>query len=187
MNRLIGSLTTLITVVGLSACAPKSTQISPSSPLATTFPAPSQTPPVGALEASPEQEQAIALGDFGFDDIDKLGAAGCGMTLWRPEEAAKGGGDRRFILLNGLEADSMLMKLNGEVVRFRRTAASGNEFYGQQTSQTFVSQDGNTTVQVNVTLGQAGEIESVAIQDGTLRVERGRASVEVPVLGDAGC
>jgi hypothetical protein len=196
MKRLIWSLTTLIAVVGLSACTPRSTQLSPSSPPATTSPAPispattpapSQTPPVDAVGASPAQEQSIALGDFGFDEIDQLGAAGCGMTLWRPEEAAKGGGDRRFILLNGLEANSMLMKLDGEVVRFRRTAASGDEFYGQQTLQTFVSQDGNTTVKVTVTLGQPGEIESVAIQDGTLRVEQGSATVELPVVGDAGC
>ena len=195
MKRLIWLFTILAAVAGLSACATKSIQLDPS-PLTATTPAastPATTPPAdspaspSALGASPDQTQAIAIGDFGFDDIEKLGAAGCGMTLWRPEAAAQGAGDRRFILLNGLEADSMLMKLNGEVVRFRRTAASGNEFYGQQTSQTFVSPDGNTTVQANVTLGQTGEIESVAIQNGTLRVEQGSASVEVPVLGDAGC
>ena len=187
MKRLVWLITILTVVGGLSACAPESTQSRPTIPPAAIPTVVASPSPPSAVGASPPQEQAIAIGDFGFDDIEKLGAAGCGMTLWRPEAAAQGAGDRRFILLNGLEADSMLMKLNGEVVRFRRTAASGNEFYGQQTSQTFVSPDGNTTVQANVTLGQTGEIESVAIQGGTLRVGRGSASVEVPVLGDAGC
>lgn len=199
MKKLVWLITILIIVGGLSACAPESTQISPASstattPTATTSPAttspattPSASPPVSAVGASQPQAQAIAIGNFGFGDIDKLGAAGCGMTLWQPAESAKSGGDRRFILLNGLEVDSMLMKLNGNVVRFRRTAASGNDFYGQKTSQTFVSQDGKTTVRVNVTLGKKGEIESVEIKDGTLRVEQGSAVVEVPVVGDAGC
>lgn len=196
MRKLAWLVTILTAVGGLSACALKSTQLNSASPtVATPVASASVAPPSSvattssavAEGASPAQEQAIAIGDFGFADIAQLGAAGCGMTLWRPEEAAKGGGDRRFIFLNGLEPDSMLMKLNGDVVRFRRTAASGNEFYGQQTSQTFVSQDGKTTVQVNVTLGQKGEIESVAIQSGTLRAEQGSARVEVPVMGDAGC
>lgn len=195
MRKLVWLVTILTAVGGLSACAPDSTQLNSASPpaapaaasLAAT-PSPAvATPSAATVGATPAQTQAIAIGDFGFADITQLGAAGCGMTLWKPEETANGGGDRRFIFLNGLEPDSMIMKLNGEVVRFRRTAASGNEFYGQQTSQTFVSQDGKTTVQVNVTLGQKGEIESVAIQNGTLRVEQGSASVELPVMGDAGC
>lgn len=194
MKRLVWLITILTIVGGLSACAPESTQNRPLAPVpespATTptagSPAPSSLP-TSAVGASPSQEQAIAIGSFGFEDIDTLGAAGCGMTLWQPAEAAKGGGDRRFILLNGLEADSMLMRLNGDVVRFRRTAASGDDFYGQKTSQTFVSQDGTTTVRVNVTLGKQGEIESVAIKDGTLRVEQESGAVELPVIGDAGC
>ncbi len=191
MKRLVWLITILTVVGGLSACAPESTQSRPTAspattPAATTPTVASPSPP-SAVGASPPQEQAIAIGDFGFEDIDKLGAAGCGMTLWHPEEAAKGGGDRRFILLNGLEADSMLMRLNGDVVRFRRTAASGDDFYGQKTSQTFVSQDGTTTVRVNVALGKKGEIESVEIKDGTLRVEQESGAVELPVIGDAGC
>ncbi len=187
MKRLVWLITILPVVGGLSACAPKSTQSRPTASPATTPTVVASPSPPSAVGASSPQTQAIAIGNFGFADIEALGAAGCGMTLWLPEDATRRGGDRRFILLNGLEADSMVMKLNGEVVRFRRTAASGNEFYGQQTSQTFVSHDGNITAQVNVTLGQAGEIESVAIQGGTLRVAQGSASVEVPVLGDAGC
>lgn len=196
MKRLAWLVTTLTLVGGLSACAPNSAQLNSASPpkatpaasvSAATPSSVAATPSAVATGASSTQEEAIAIGDFGFADINQLGAAGCGMTLWKPEEAAKPGGDRRFIFLNGLEPNSTLMKLNGEVVRFRRTAASGSEFYGQQTSQTFVSQDGQTTVQVNVTLGQEGEIESVTIQNGTLRVDQGSASVELPVRGDAGC
>jgi hypothetical protein len=62
------------------------------------------------------------------------------------------------------------MKVNGEFVRFRRTAATGQELYGQYPSQTFVSQDGTIQLQVDVKYGEPGEIESFAVE-GTMRVQ----------------
>lgn len=150
--------------------------------------------PVAQAPASPSASSSAAnpatsiqLGTFAFDEIYEIGAAGCGMTLWSSEENAKPAGDRNFLLLSGLEADSMLMKINGETVRFRRTAASGDDFYGQFTSQTFSNEEKGITVNVDVTLGQRGEIESVGIPSGTIKVDQGGNNVEVPVVGDAGC
>lgn len=140
-----------------------------------------------ANPSAPSADASIKLGTFAFDEIYEIGAAGCGMTLWTSEENSKPAGDRHFLLLSGLDEDSMLMKINGETVRFRRTAASGDSFYGQFTSQTFGNEEKGITVNVDVTPGQRGETESVAIPSGTIKVEQGGNTVEVPVVGDAGC
>jgi len=144
-----------------------------------------QAPASPAVTPSPSP--SIELGTFGFDEIYEIGAAGCGMTLWTTEEAVKPAGDRQFLLLSGMEENSTLMKIDGEIVRFQRTDSSGEAFYGQFASQTFRNEEEALTLQVDVTLGERGEIESVAIPEGTVRLEALSGTVEVPVVGDAGC
>lgn len=130
---------------------------------------------------------ALIIGDFTIDELFAAGGGGCGMTLWTPERVNMPPGDRRFVFFNGISDDSMLMNLDGNLVRFNRSDASGAEFYGQRTSQTFVSRDRRLVVTVDVELGDPGEIESVGIRAGTIRVEQDGAVVEIPVIGDAGC
>ncbi|MGG6295986.1 hypothetical protein ACQ4M4_16480 [Leptolyngbya sp. AN02str] len=190
MKKLAYTLVIAATVGLLAACDGTPTagnSPEPTPPTATATATPTSEPTAPSATGNTAQGNTIEIGDYGFDDIARLDAAGCGMTLWRAEESTASAGDRRFILLNGLDDDSMIMRINGEDVRFNRTAASGEEFYGQRTSQTFVSQNGGITVTANVELGERGEIESVAIREGTVRVEQGSAVVEIPVAGDAGC
>ncbi|WP_316435992.1 hypothetical protein [Leptolyngbya sp. NK1-12] len=124
---------------------------------------------------------------FTSEELFNQDGGGCGMSLWKQADGPRPSG---YLFFNRLAQqpgrELTLMKINGEFVRFRRTAASGEEFYGQHTSQTFVSQDGSMQVQVDVTLGEPGEIESVAV-DGIMRVQKGEHTVEIPVQGDAGC
>ncbi|NJR65272.1 MAG: hypothetical protein HC772_08060 [Leptolyngbyaceae cyanobacterium CRU_2_3] len=72
-------------------------------------------------------------------------------------------------------------------MQFERIQSSGQSFYGQTTSQIFRSQDGTTTVQVRLSLGAVGEIESVAVKEGFIRVIKGDKEISIPVVGDAGC
>lgn len=110
------------------------------------------------------------------------------MSLWKPEDGSRPQGMLFFNRLHQQENDQFtLMKINGQFVRFQRTAASGQAFYGQKTAQTFVSQDGTLQLQVDVTLGQPGEIESIAIDQGTLRIQQNEQVLTLPVKGDAGC
>ena len=120
---------------------------------------------------------------FTLDDLFEQGDGGCGMSLLQ-SGAAPGQG---FLFFNGLGDKAALMKINGEWVRLQRTATSGEEFYGQATSQTFVSEDGLLTVETEVTLGAEGEIESVEFSDAVLRVTSEEQTVEIAVEGDAGC
>ncbi|WP_017298097.1 hypothetical protein [Nodosilinea nodulosa] len=135
--------------------------------------------------AAPPEELSVET--FTSDDLFAQGGGGCGMTLWEQENSQRSQG---YLFFNGLpespDPGFALMKLNGEFVRFRRTAAAGEEFYGQRTSQTFISQDEATQLQVNTSLGQPGEIESVAVE-GTLQLQRSGNTLKIPVQGDAGC
>lgn len=109
------------------------------------------------------------------------------MTLWRASNDLRPTG---YLFYNRFaqKADDefTLMRINGQFVRFRRSAATGQEFYGQQTSQTFISQDKATQLQVDVEPGQPGEIESIAVK-GTLQVNHQGNTFNIPVRGDAGC
>lgn len=120
------------------------------------------------------------IGEFSLAEYDLYG---CGMTLWNPDRATRD----QYVFFNGIEDGSMRMLIDGELVEFSRVDGSGQDFYGQQTTQTFRSADGMITASVTVTLGEQGEIESVAIADGMIQVERDGATVEIPVVGDAGC
>ncbi len=121
-----------------------------------------------------------SIGEFSLAENNLYG---CGMALWKPDRADR----ERYVFFNGIDDGSMRMLIDGKLLEFKRVDGSGQDFYGQKTTQTFRSNDGTITVSATVTLGEQGEIESVAIADGTIQVERDGATVEVPVVGDAGC
>ncbi|HEY9626682.1 MAG TPA: hypothetical protein V6C84_05225 [Coleofasciculaceae cyanobacterium] len=123
---------------------------------------------------------SITVDEF---SLSQISGGGCGMTLWRPDRTA----NDRFIFFNGLQPQSMEMRINGQMMQFDRIQASGTEIYGQSTSQIFRSQNGFITVQVNVTLGKRGEIETVDIPEGSLRVLTDDSEITIPVVGNAGC
>ncbi|MBD2108179.1 hypothetical protein [Nodosilinea sp. FACHB-13] len=171
MKRL-PSLLLLLTPVVL-ACTPVGTR------------PPDTSPPV---LSDPTSNPALSVIDqFTLDELFAQDGGGCGMTLWHRDDGLR---SQEYLFFNGLAqppADAVaLMKLNGEFIRFRRIAASGNKFYGQQTLQNFASPDDTIKLQVNVTLGEPGEIESVAVE-GTLQLQQNGEMTEIPVLGDAGC
>jgi hypothetical protein len=122
---------------------------------------------------------AIEVGEF---PIAQAGS-GCGMTLWKPERKPQ---DDRFILVSTLKG-TMQMQLDGQMIQFDRIQSSGQAFYGQQTSQAYRSVDGSTIVNVEVTPGEKGEIESVAIPTGTIRISKNGREMAIAVQGDAGC
>ncbi|MEO0409135.1 MAG: hypothetical protein AAF289_17465, partial [Cyanobacteria bacterium P01_A01_bin.135] len=91
-----------------------------------------------------------------------------------------------FIFFNGLD-ELAIIPIGGEMVRLERKTATGEEFYGQFTSQTFVAPDASVSATANVVLGEPGEIESVNIPSGTLIIQSNAEVTEIPVVGDAGC
>lgn len=146
-------------------------------------PSPTLEPSTSATQSP--QAATFTVDEFTVDEftLDEITGQGCGMALWHPNRQTRD----RFLFFSGLDTASMEMKLDGEIVQFRRTAARGTEFYGQKTFQAFISEDGDTKVSVEVELGRPGEIESVAIDAGILRVKQGEAAIELSVVGDAGC
>ncbi|MDZ7960673.1 MAG: hypothetical protein RMY34_22795 [Aulosira sp. DedQUE10] len=130
-----------------------------------------------------QSASATALPKVGEFKFDQISGHGCGMTLWKPSSTNK----NRYVLFNGLTKNSMEMMVNGKITKFNRVKASGTDFYGQQTFQTFRSQNGKITVDVAVKLGAKGEIETVAIKQGTVTVKQNGQKVTIPVVGDAGC
>lgn len=175
MKRLFGLALLTLMLVGCGERSPST----PPVPVAPDAGEPSAAPSPTA--ATPD----VTIDEFTFAQIQ---GEGCGMALWKPDRTSRD----RFIFFNvfdseGTQATTMEMMLNGTVVPFRRVAASGDAFYGQYTSQTFESQDGTYRVEVTVTLGERGEIENVAIADGTLRLTQNDAAIDIPVVGDAGC
>jgi hypothetical protein len=172
----------LLFFASVSACTPQSSVSNTSeetinSQTSQTETNSSNITPVTEVATVPEVE------GFTMDELFDSGGGGCGMSLWKagsnPREAT--------LFFNGIEANSTLMKINGEFVKFKRTDATGEDFYRQKTSQTFVSENGETEVKVDVKLGEKGEIESVGISQGTLQIEQAGETVEIPVVGDAGC
>ncbi|RZM79824.1 SH3 domain-containing protein [Leptolyngbya iicbica LK] len=119
---------------------------------------------------------------FTTDELFAMGSGGCGMTLWPADQPGS------FIFFNGLPSESMWMKLDGTMTEFRRTAASGPEFYGQSATQSFVSNDGQFEVDVTASVGSEKGYESVNIQQGQLILEGVPGGpVNITVVGDAGC
>ncbi len=145
-------------------------------------------PPSSPVLSDPNANPVLPVVDrFTLDELFAQDGGGCGMTLWHRDDGLRSPG---YLFFNGLaqpSADAIaLMKLNGEFIRFRRIAASGDEFYGQQTLQTFASPDNAINLQVDVTQGEPGEIESVSVE-GTLQLQQNGEMTKIPVLGDAGC
>lgn len=157
---------------------------------------PAAEPPAEEMPESPPAEQlprsdrgirpSIEVGQITVDRLFDLGGGGCGMVLYGADRSqfpeAQG-----FLLSNGLDEASMLMKINGSVLRFQRTDFSGEPFYGQYLSQTFYNEDQGVQVSADVVLGEPGEIESVEIEAGTLEVEMDGVREEFAVVGGAGC
>ncbi|EAW38319.1 hypothetical protein [Lyngbya sp. PCC 8106] len=172
----------LLLFASVSACTPQSSVGNTNGETV-----PSQTPETetNSSNIKPVTEVATVpqVEGFTMDELFDNGGGGCGMSLWKsgsnPPET--------ILFFNGTEANSTLMKINGEFVKFQRTEATGEDFYGQKNSQMFISEDGEIEVTVDVELGEKGEIESVGIPQGTLQIEQAGETVEIPVVGDAGC
>lgn len=153
----------------LSACR------QPSNPPVSPIGSPTVTP---TAAVSPPQAET-----FTRDELFKQDEGGCGMTLWEQQNDAR---SNQFLFAKNIQDDLALMKVDGQFIRLRRTNVSGEEFYGNQTSQTFVSEDGTIQVQTEVTLGERGN-ESVELNNGTLQVTRNGQAVKLFVKGSAGC
>ncbi len=161
---------TLLLLSLLSACRQQS-----GSPQTSPISSPTVAPTAVAL--SPKVET------FTLDELFKQDEGGCGMTLWEQERDAR---SNKFLFAKNIKDDLALMKIDGQFIRVRRTNASGEEFYGQQTSQTLVSQDGTIQVQTDVMLGKR-EGELIELDSGTLQVTRNGQIVKFFVKGSAGC
>jgi hypothetical protein len=135
-----------------------------------------------------QPEQTIASAFRGVDTftIDELFAAnsgGCGMSLQK--KSAKG--TRNFVFFNGISPNSMVMKINGKMTKFKLVESTGNDFYGQKNFQTFISEDQAVEVRVAVVQGSAGEIESLGIDTGVMLIKVDGSFQQLEVVGDAGC
>ncbi len=164
-----------------SQSAPKSEQ-----PLATIATASPTTSPSPTSPASPPPSATMGkpnVGSFSTDELFAQGGGGCGMTLWQPEQSQQ----RQFILFHGIDDAPMWMRIDDQMMQLQRTTATGKAFYGQKTTQSFETPDGSIKVNVNVTLGEPGEIESVSIPAATIDVEQGAKTVSIQAIGDAGC
>ena len=136
---------------------------------------------------SPSTAQLISntkiIDTFTTDELFAEGGGGCGMSLWK----ANNNMPMSFLLFNGLEPNSMMMKIRGKMTKFERTEAEGFDFHGQKTFQTFTNQEQKITVKVAVIRGEKGETESVAIASGVILIVTEKDLQEMAVKGDAGC
>ena len=133
------------------------------------------------------QEKAnlpIKVGTFTTDELFAAGGGGCGMSLWPVNTNPQQEG---FLFFHGLGDSKALMLFDGKMTNLSRKASQGEEFYGQQTQQVFMTEDGKISVEVTVNLGAEGEIESVNISNGTITVTAEDKTQKFSVVGDAGC
>lgn len=149
-----------------------------SSRLPALLPDPSSPTATPTSVVSPPQAETFTL-----DELFKQDEGGCGMTLWEQQNNAR---SSQFLFAKNIKDDLALMKIDGQFVRLRRSNVSGEEFYGNRTSQTFISEDGTIQVQTDITLGQRAD-ESVELNNGTLQVTQNRQVVKFLVKGSAGC
>lgn len=167
-----------------SPSTPKAEQ--PPETVATAAPPPPPSPIVSASPTPAAPETTVAqpnVGSFSTDELFAQGGGGCGMTLWQPELVQQG----QYLLFHGMDDAPMWMRIDDQMVQLQRTAATGEAFYGQKTTQSFATTDGRVQVDVNVTLGEPGEIESVSIPAATVDVKQGAKTVAIKAIGDAGC
>ena len=126
----------------------------------------------------------IEVGTFSSDELFNAGGGGCGMSLWKSDSNAL---QKEFLFFHGIEDAKAFMVFDNKMTNLSRTTAEGKDFYGQKTTQTFVTDDKKITVEVKVNLGEKGEIESVNIPSGTITVSTQGKLKTFPVKGDAGC
>jgi hypothetical protein len=157
--------------VGLGSCAPQ-----PSTPSTETS--------TDALtsEQPPFEPVALQVDEF---TIDEVTGAGCSMTLMRSDRIPE---DRTYIFFNPMQPENtMQMRINGEMRIFERTQGVGNEFYGQFESQTFINEETETTVQVDVRKAAVNQMDEGFEVEGTLRVGWRSQEETLNVKGGAGC
>ncbi|MBE9138957.1 hypothetical protein IQ254_17460 [Nodosilinea sp. LEGE 07088] len=143
--------------------------------------------PEATTPPAPEPGPALEIGTFTFDEIE---LAGCGMTLWPTDGDPRDGGVYLFNGIAGQDGDAvdtMRMKIDGSIVKFKRVAGEGDEFYGQFSQQTFASLDGAVTAEVEAAITSAGPDPEVNGVEGTITVTSGEQEVTVEAVGDAGC
>lgn len=150
------------------------------------------TEPATALTPAPTLAAQTALPELGQYTFDELLAAGeeggCGMVMLAPNTNPYQDGIYFFRGIGrGSQAAPGYIEISDEIVALAQVSASGEEFYGQQTSQTFESENGAVTLQVDVTLGAAGEIESVDFAEGKLTLTSDGQSETYVAEGSAGC
>lgn len=176
-NHLFLALASIV-VVGCNASQPP-------------IPSPEVTASPTAPAIQPTTGPAPKIGTLTLDEID---LRGCGMALYEEGANPSQGG---IYLFSGLvepsapaqPGGSMRMKLDGEIVKFTRTATSGEEIPGGQfTLQTFTSEAGNTTATVETAPAIAGsDPEANQIPEATITVIRDGQESTVEAVGDAGC
>ena len=137
-------------------------------------------------DVTPQETAAlpIEVGTFTMDELFEAGGGGCGMTLW---QAANNVPQEGLLFFHGIEDDPAFMVFDNQMTTLSRKVGEGKDFYGNKTEQKFVSQDQAITVQVNVNLGNKGEIESINIPSGEIIVTTQGKIKEFAVMGDAGC
>ncbi|MGB3492995.1 MAG: hypothetical protein WBA57_09730 [Elainellaceae cyanobacterium] len=185
----------LLGAIALAACGgePSSTADSTSeapSSEETSSPAADSTPEENSTTSATSTPapnanatDSVNIGTFTSDDLFAAGGGGCGMSL----KAVGGTWQEGGLFFHGLEDDPAFMVIDGAMKQLSRADASGEAFYGQRIEQSFVNDDGSLLVEVSVTLGEPGEIESVNIPEGLLLINQAGTQVEIPVEGDAGC
>lgn len=129
-----------------------------------------------------EETDLQIIEPYTLDELFAYGGGGCGMSLLLLKSEPGQG----FLFTHGIDEEPALIKVEGEWVRLERIETEGAEFYGQSTSQTFMSEDGSIRVQTEVTLGER-QGEAIGFTDAILRVKQGDIEVEITVQGDAGC
>lgn len=140
MHSLKSPVYSVLTVLILSTAS----ACNSGSPTATPSAIPAGNP-TATMSSSPQAGAVPKVGEFIPQQLIESGVGGCGMTLRQPSS-----NPQRYVFFHGLQPNSARMIINGESVQLRRIAVSGNEFYGQQTSQTFESLSGATQVEVDV-------------------------------------
>ncbi len=130
---------------------------------------------------------SIEITRFTTDELFDAGGGGCGMSLDKKAQTNQ----RGFLFFNGIEDTQgdtdAFMSFDGKLTKLIRKSSQGEEFYGQKTNQVFTTEDDRILVEVDVTLGAKGEIESVNIPNGTITVIIEDKTQQFDVVGDAGC
>lgn len=175
-------------LVGCHPTAPPASVPVPSPAAPTAEPSPTAATP------SPTPATAGTTPEIGTFTLNELDLRGCGMTLYAPGSDPM---QPQIYLFSGLvdpaiapkTGGSMRMKLDGALVKFTRTATSGEAVPGGQfTTQTFVSEDGSITVTVEIgTVTPGSDPEIHQITDAVLTVTRNGQTSRVEAIGDAGC